>query len=180
MGDELNQMIDRIIPQLQKLWLPIVIIAALIGLTLMITGLVRIGKKSNKIGANNGGGVSADAIMVLVGFILLNTYAALDTICMSTMAQTSMRSLSYMPSEGPGRAYIQLAVYIIQLVGIYGFICGWNRIKDIGYKSDGVFWKGATQIIGGCWAVNIIGFFQALGLSMGGMVQDAIQFTLEG
>jgi hypothetical protein len=178
MGEEINQMISRVIPHLQRLWLPILIISVLMGLTLIIVGLYRFAGAGNRAGAYHRNPLSLSAVMVIAGIVLVNIPAALDTITMSTMQQASMQDMSYVPPQSMGRSYIQLAVYLIQLVGLCGFIRGWSLMGKIGSQGDSAFWRSTAHIIGGAWAVNIIGFFHMLGLSFGGPIQDAVSFTL--
>lgn len=178
MGEEINQMIARIIPQLQRFWLPILIISVLMGMTLIIIGLYRFAGAGNRAGSYYRSPLGLSAVMVIAGIVLVNIPAALDTITISTMQQTSMQDLSYVPPQTMGRSYIQLAVYLIQIIGLCGFIRGWNLMAKIGNRGDSAFWKATAHIIGGAWAVNIIGFFHMLGLSFGGPIQDAVSFTL--
>jgi hypothetical protein len=171
MGEEINRMIERIIPQMQQFWVLIVAIITLTGLAILIIGLIQIVKNANRSGANQGNRFGSGSILLLIGFILINTYAALDSLSMSVFHETSMNSLSYLPPESLGQKYIQLAVYIIQMVGLCGFVKGWLIIN----KS---YAWGITHIIGGFLAVNLVATLKSLGLSLGGPIQDAIQFTL--
>jgi hypothetical protein len=174
MDQEINQMIERIIPQLQKLWLPILIISALVGLTLMIIGLCRQAAAGNRMGSQRSP-LSVNIVLVLIGFVLTNIPAALDTIALSTLQQPSIQELSYMPPEGIGRLYIQLAVYIIQLVGLCAFSRGLVLMREFGTRP--VIGRTAAHLIGGAWAINIIGFWAMAGKSFGGPIQEAVQFT---
>jgi hypothetical protein len=176
MGQEINHMIERIIPQLQQFWLLILVISILTGLVFIIGGLLRLAGSGGRMGQQSR--YASSSALVLCGFVLVNIPAALDTITLSTMAQASMQSLSYAPPESAGRNYIRLAVYIVQLVGICGFIRGWNLMGKIGSRGDGAFWKATTHVIGGCWAVNIIGFLRMIGFSFGGPIGQAVNFTL--
>jgi hypothetical protein len=175
MDQEINQMIERIIPQLQKLWLPILIFSVLMGLSLIIIGLCRQAAAGNRMGSQRSA-LSVNMVLVLIGFVLTNIPAALDTVALSTLQQPSIQELSYMPPEGIGRLYIQLAVYIIQLVGLCAFARGWSLMRDFGSRR--VLGRSAAHIIGGAWAVNIIGFWAMAGKSFGGPIQEAVQFTL--
>jgi hypothetical protein len=174
MDQEINQMIERIIPQLQKFWLPILLFSVLMGLSLMTIGLCRQAAAGNRVGFQRSP-LSVNMVLVLIGFVLINVPAALDTISLSTLQQPSMQELSYMPPAGIGRLYIQLAVYIIQLVGLCAFVRGWGLMRDFGSRR--VFGRSAAHIIGGVWAVNIIVFWQMCGKSAGGPIQEAVQFT---
>lgn len=174
MDQEINQMIERIIPQMQKFWLPILIISVLMGLAFIIIGMCRFASSGSRMGFQRAP-LNGSTMLVLMGIVLTNIPAALDTLAFSTMQQASMQELSYMPPAGIGRNYIRLAVYLIQLVGLCAFIRGWGLMGHIGNR--GGFGRAATHIIGGAWAVNIIGFFHMLGLSFGGPIQQAVQFT---
>lgn len=176
MDDEFVQMIERLTLQLQEFWTPILYLSVLIGLIFIIMGLYYAGKSGGRVGAAKS--LSMSTLSLLVGFVLINIPAALDTMALSTLQQTSMQELSYSGSEGTGQIYIQLAVYIIQLVGLVGFIRGWVMIRRINSSGDSAFWWATTFIIGGCWAVNIVEVLRVLGRSFGGPVQDAIQFTI--
>lgn len=174
MGQEINQMIQRIIPQLQKMWLPILVFSVVMGLSLMVIGFCRQAAAGNRVGYHRSG-LSVNMVLVITGFALTNIPAALDTIALTTLQQPSIQELSYMPPEGPGRLYIQLAVYIVQLVGLCAAVRAFGLMSEIGRRP--VLTRCAAHLIGGTWAVNIIGFWQMLGFSFGGPMQEAVQFT---
>lgn len=174
MGQEINDMITRIIPQLQQLWTLIFAVSVLMGLILVFTGLYRLGTSGGRAGASS---PAMPKITVLIGIIILNIPAVLDTLAMSTLDEPSVQALTYIPPESTGRMYIQLAVYLIQIIGLLALIRGWSLMDKIGRNGDSVFWKASTHIIGGFMAVNIVECFRLVGLSIGGPVQNAVSFT---
>ena len=89
MGQELNQMIERIIPQLQKFWMPILIISVLMGLTFIIAGLCRLAVSGSRMGHQRTP-LNGSTALVLAGVILTNIPGALDTLTLSTMQQASI------------------------------------------------------------------------------------------
>lgn len=170
MGQQINQMIDRLIPQMQQFWALIATIITLIGLTLLIVALVRRIKRTNHAGHT---GKGLDSALFIAGVVLVSAYAMLDTLAMTVFQEASMNSLSYEPPESIGQKYIIIAVYIIQTVGLCGFARGWIIINK-------AFTWGATHIIGGFLAVNIVAALKSLGLTFGGAIQDAVQITIGG
>jgi hypothetical protein len=133
-----------------------------------------LGKSGGRAGA---GSPTMPKMTVLIGIIILNIPAVLDTLAMSTLDQPSALTLSYIPPESTGRLYIQLAVYLVQIIGLLALIRGWNLMDRIGRGGDSSFWKASAHIIGGFMAVNIVECFRVLGLSFGGPIQDAVSFT---
>lgn len=175
MGQEIEQMIARIIPQLQRFWTLIFTLSVLMGLVLVAVGLYRMGKSGGRAGASS---PALPKATVLIGIIILNIPAALNSLAMSTLAEPSIQALSYIPPQSAGQSYIRLAIYLIQIIGLCGFIRGWSLMGRIGTSGDAAFWKATTHIIGGFMAVNIVEWFRIFGFSIGGPIQDAISFTL--
>lgn len=174
MGQEINQMIERLIPQLQQFWTLIFLIAVLMGLTLAGGGLYRLAKSGGRVGAGSPG---MPKTMVFSGIMIMNVPAVLDTLSMSTLNEPSVQALSYIPPESAGKMYIQLAVYLIQIIGLCAILRGWNQMDKINRAGDAAFTKASAHIIAGFMDVNIVEWFRVFGFTFGGPIQDAVQFT---
>jgi hypothetical protein len=169
-------MIERVIPHLQKFWMPILAISFLMGLAFIVVGLFKMAEAGNRF-SHQRTPFSGSSLMVLIGIVLMNIPGVLDTLTLTTLQQPSMQELSYMPPEGVGRSYIRLAIYIVQLVGLCAVVRGCALLRMTA-RNGGGFGRAVTHTIGGAWAVNIIGFFRMVGLTVGGPIQNAVQFTL--
>lgn len=70
---------------------------------------------------------------------------------------------------GPGRAALAVVVRFVQVVGLWAFIWGWNlwgRAHQRGY--DAVLGnKAIAHIVGGVFAMNLIGTLQAFAQTFG-------------
>jgi len=154
--------VSNLIPQLQSLWPFIKIMGLFVGFILFIAGLHSVISKGR-----NQGHLKGPIYAMLGGIILLNLMGALDAMANSIFAQSSVTGLTYSAGgSDPTSLYIQFAIYVVQLVGICGFIQGCILIKKSGEEGQHVG-RAITHLIGGTLGVNIVATINVLASSTG-------------
>lgn len=164
-------MIDmqNLIDQLQKWWWPIIMICILCGLALLVLGLVHFGFAQGNMGQGVNG--KSKAIReIIIGILMINTPAVLETVSQTFLAQSTITDLSFVPPQGPAQLYVQLSIYVINLVGVYGV---WKGLQQFAQHQP-LIGKGFTYVIGGSMAVNFIGILKTIGNTFGGIVGQSV------
>ncbi len=164
-------MIDmaNLIDQIQKWWWPIIMICILCGLVLLVVGLVHYGLAHGNMGQ---GSVNKSKALreIIVAIFLINIPAVLETVSQTFLAESTITDLSFVPPDTPGKLYIQFAIYVINLVGVYGVWKGLLQFQE----HQPLVGKGVTYIIGGSMAVNFVGILHTIGDTFGGVIQTSI------
>lgn len=167
--------LKNLIPHLQAFWDPIIHFAWMIGVFLIIGGTAVVGRmRANPAYAQK---AVIPIMTILVGFLLINVASSMDTATWTLFQVNAPTGLSYMPPNPASveSVYVQFAVYVVQLVGAFGFIYGimiWRRLGDGSGQYS--FWRGLTHVIGGTLSLNVVVFAHYLGSSMGAQVNSVL------
>jgi hypothetical protein len=169
-GGELLRAINAFNENLGPFWDLFVVAAYLIGLCFVVGGLFLLQRN-----AGQSGGYSAPVAMFIAGMALLSLESMLDAVSQSLFQQDAPRSLSTVSTGGGAdAAFINFAVRVAQLVGLYGSIKGVVMLGHIGNGSGGSKYSAWVFIVGGCCCINIVNLSTALGNSVGGVLRDVI------
>ncbi len=161
------EIIQNAIPHLQALWLPLKGYGWLLGIIFIVSGGYKVGN-SRQTRGYNGASSHVGTTAIIAGFFLTSLTSAMDTFSWTAFKHDAPAVLSYAPPN-PGSVeglLVQFGVYVINLVGLWGFIKGWSILANR-TNSSYSFGQGMTHILGGTLAMNFISFAQMMGSSLG-------------
>lgn len=170
-ADSANMLVNlsKSYPQIERL---ITGAAFLVGISLVMRAIyyLKIYGEMRTMMASQGN-LKAPLIYLLVAVALMYLPQTLDDVMVSTFGTAEISPLNYNTSTGPG-LNIQAANAIlgfVRIVGLISFVRGWMIIaKSAQGGAQGVsFGKGATHILGGILAINIVGAKNALWATLG-------------
>lgn len=168
------EIIRNIIPHLQAFWLPLKSYGWLLGIIFILIGAYKLGNSRNSQGPSGQGGVFGWATL-FCGFFLTSLTSAMDTFSWTAFQHDAPSVLSYVPPN-PNTVeglLVQFGVYVIGLVGLWGFIKGFSILANRTNSLHSVG-QGVTHIVGGVFAMNFVSFARMLGLSLGNSFNSMI------
>ena len=167
MDESLKSIIENLIPQLQALWLPIVLFCILVGITFFISGFWILAKKRENL-------KFLAWLSIIVGVMLTNFPAFLDTLSHTLLMEPHVEFMSYTPPPTVGALYIQFALYVIQLIGVGGVVQGILLLRTTQHYGDPAMGKAAIHMIFGTLAANVVLGLRYLGSTTGGMIEETV------
>lgn len=150
--------------QLQDLVPLAMIIAGILGLLLVITGLYRWAMAGRRGDISTGGAIAR----VVCGVFLLSLPSFMNAITRTFFGGGSANLLSYVPPSSEAAAgVIRVVIYGVQLVGFYA-VCRGLYLLATSWDGRSQFGTAAAHLVGGAFAVNIIEFLHAIAGTLGG------------
>ena len=166
------EVLENIIASLLPWWGAICKIFYLVGFCLIVFGWTGVARHQKLQGWQDN--QKLGWLSVLSGVLLLNLPGLMDATSWTIFNDVSNQALSYSaPTADVYGLYIQLAVYIIILVGLIATGRGVLMIRRQAYDPF-VMGTAMFHIIGGVIAVNIISFAEMVGETAGGDVDVII------
>jgi len=105
--------------------------------------------------------VAAMCIYLPTGFeIMMNT----------TFGYSSVMAYEQFPTSGGGTLSVsaQVLLQIVQVIGAYAFVRGWVLLaRSATQGGHGIFGKGLIHVVGGVFAMNIVGTFNVIAATFG-------------
>jgi hypothetical protein len=168
MSDGGIEILQNLIRELQPVWPFLHYIAYLIGACIAIASLKSFcDQNTSKAGS---------LISLIACAAMLSLPTVLDSLALTLFGKTSLHSLSYTRlDDSPTQLYINVAVYLIQIVGIISIIKAFYMMTLIRRSNDPALspriW---SHLIGGICCVNPTEFIKMLGATVGGEIQSSI------
>lgn len=163
-----TQLLSNFLAALLPIWNVMVAFIALLGILLVGFGLYSAGRMyspNSKVGKS---GVIAG---VIVGSLMVNISFFLNFMSYTVFNKASSSGISYTSSQtGAMGLYLEVAMGIIAIVGLWSLTRGLYLIKDVGEDKRNL-WHGVTHILGGIMAINMSAVFLLIGATVGGVVQ---------
>ena len=168
------EMLTNVINAMQPWWLTIKLIFYFSGFCLVIVGVLSI-PNNIKQSAFMRSAFNHSVWVTVTGFLLLNLPAVLDAASYTIFDQSTSEWMSYSSStEDVFGKYKEFAVYLTTLIGLIGFGVGVLKLRQV-RDNPYVFGKALAFMTGGTVAVNIITFAEAIGVTIGGDVENIIK-----
>ncbi len=170
-ADSANMLINlsRSYPQIQRL---ITGTAYLIGFSLTMRAIyyLKVYGEMRTMMASQGN-LKIPLIYLLVAVVLMYLPQTLSDLMLSSFGTTSVTPLSYNTSSmyGISLQATNAILGFVQIVGLISFVRGWIMVVKSahGTAQGASFGKGATHIIGGILAINIVGTKNAIWSTLG-------------
>lgn len=169
--DSANMLISlsRSYPQIQKLITGAAVLIGL-GLTMRAIYYLKVYGEMRTMMASSGN-LKTPLIYLLVAVALIYLPQTIDDFMLSSFGTTEITPLNYNDSAIKGMSVqaTNAILGFVQLVGLIAFVRGWIIVaKSAQGASQGAsFGKGATHIIGGILAINIVGTKNAIWATLG-------------
>lgn len=159
----------RLIPDVVALFN---VVISVLGVALFIWGVVKLAQHAK---GRDGTRLATPVMFLLSGTMLWNMGMAASSFLETFFgAGTSTDSLlAYTPSDSMPEqtdAFLKLLIMCIRLYGYYAFAAGWWKVKNIGagtHASEGAPWGAFWHIVGGSFAINIVGTVNAITSTLG-------------
>lgn len=162
--------LSRSYPQIQKL---ITGSAVLIALALIMRAVyyLKIYGEMRTMMASQGN-LKVPLTYLVVAAVLMSVPRSLETLMVSSFGTTQITPLNYNTSSMKGISLqaTNAILGFIQIIGLLSFVRGWMIIaKSAQGASQGgaSFAKGATHVVGGVLAINIVGTKDAIWATLG-------------
>jgi intracellular multiplication protein IcmC len=109
--------------------------------------------------------------IIVAGVMCLFSPSAFNMVMQTTFGYTSILAYDQFPTSS-GESLSQNAIIIlqiIQVVGIYAFIRGWVLLARSASNqgAHGLFARGITHVVGGVFAINIVGTCNVIAATFG-------------
>jgi hypothetical protein len=156
----------NLIPHLEAWWPVLVVIIALIGLVMTVSGLAKLTRRSQS-------GRRKAFMILLAGVLLLNAPEFLDVLTRTIFAQDAVGALSYRPPANVASGIIRLVVLVVAITGLIGVARG-IHILSRSTEGGGGLSRALVHIVGGILCVNLPTFLRILAASLGGEVGSIV------
>ena len=169
-----DQVLAHLIPQLSQLWLPIELIAGVIGLYFVIKGIVIFAHPS-KERLVRGSPMMSSLLAIFSGSMLLALASFNNTLTQSFFSQNApTKVLQYAPAATAAGVGIELrfAVAAIHILGLIAVINGLVALTKVG---EGRGFEALVFLSMGGIALRIGLFISLMGVSMGPAVSSVVQ-----
>lgn len=170
-SDSANVMVNlsRTYPQLQKLITGSAFLIA-IGLIMRAIYYLKIYGEMRTMMASQGN-LKVPLIYLFVAAMLIYLPTTLHSMMLSSFGTTEITPLSYNNSQIKGLSLqaTNAILGFVQIIGLISFVRGWTIIAKAaqGSAQGATFGKGATHILGGVLAINIVGTKDAIWNTLG-------------
>ena len=168
--DALASMLTNLSSALQGLEQTFLLLAAVVGLWLIGRGLLQLRSTPTSPGRPIVG-----LSTLFVGMLLFSLKALLDAASRTLFEQEAALNSQLNLTQGTGiiEPYVQFAVTIVVLLGIYSVLKGLLYLQRSSAQEQYV-WSALSHLGGGIICINIITFAKIVGNSAGGVLQDLI------
>lgn len=150
-------------------------ISIVMGLVISMISLFAFTKSSRE-----GGGMKIATIGLISGILLSSLSALINAFSMTMLNHQSDGLLTYTPSGGttPYALTVKFAVYVVQLVGLYGVIKSVLLVRESAYDRS-KFNAAIIHFLGGIFAINIITLVTVVSAQIGGTFQSTVMAIIQ-
>lgn len=162
------QNLQDIIPQIFRLIVAISYVTGILFVTMGVFKLKAYGQMTvyQSASASMGGPL----IFFFIGILLIALPGIVDVVMYSIWGYGAEGAMRYEEAFGSWSEMIAPVIMIIQIIGYISFFRGWIMISKLGTSgaAPGTMSKGATHIIGGIIAINILGTWEIIANTLQG------------